>query len=173
MKQILLLPIFLALFLIPCLAQKSKPLFVDAKNTKDIQITNKDKAQIIKSILLEFDFLNRHLVLAGEKREVVYLSTENISPKFLPKISGINFVLVNPQEIKEKANTLFGYYAFEEFKVEDSKVLVSFSNIYKDTRIKCSGCAGSANSTHGIRYEFRKVSGKWQRKKVNGYASGS
>lgn len=172
MKQIFLLVTSLTLFLTPTLAQKFNPLSADFENRKDIQITARDKSQIVKSILLEFDFLNRHSY-KGEKKGVVYLSTENISPIFIPKVSGINFVLVSPKEIEGKTNTIFGYYTFGMFKVKDSKIFVSFGNVYRDSRIPCSGCSGSASSTNGISYEFRKVKGKWQGKALNGYASGS
>ena len=131
-----------------------------------------DKAQIVESILSNFDFSKR-LFYKDEKKDVVYLSTEDLSPDFVPKVGGINFVLVSPKEIKEKTETVFGYYVFEDFRAEGSTVLVSFTNVYIDSRTRCSGCAGSASSSHGIRYEFRKVDGKWQGKILYGYGSES
>ena len=42
---------------------------VSVCNGKDFQLSDKDKAQIIKSILLDSDFLNRGLRI-GERKEV-------------------------------------------------------------------------------------------------------
>ncbi len=160
MKRVFLLAIILTLSLMPCLAQKSESLL------------SKDKAQIVKAVLLD-NYLLPKPTLLGERKELVYLSTENIPSKFTPNIYGISFILLSPKQIKEKANTIFKYYAFGEFKDDGSKVSVSFSRIYQDTRIPCSGCAGSASSTKGIRYEFRKINQQWQGKKIDGYSSAS
>lgn len=132
---------------------------VSASTGKDIQLTDKDKAQIIKSILSDVDFLNRGLRV-GERKEEVYLSTENISPAFLPEIRGVKIVLVSPEEVEERSKTGFGYYSFGEFKVSGSKVLVSFGDTWRNDR----GGGHSYRSTH---YEFRKVAGRWRGKEVS------
>ncbi len=172
MKQILILKILLALFIIPCLGQKANPNFVDAKNREAIQITNQDKTQIVKSILLDFDYFNNPFRI--DDREVIHLSTKNIPSNFVSKFFRITFVLLNPQEIEEKVKTGFRYYAFEEFKVVGSRVLISFSHIYRDSGFQTRwGSAGSPNSTNGILYEYRKFSGNWYGRRVSGYSSGS
>ena len=132
---------------------------VSVCNGKGIQLTDKDKAQIIKSILVEIDFLNRGLRV-GERKEVVYLSTENISPELVLEIRGVNLVLVNPKEVEERAETGFSYYAFGEFKVKGPKVLVSFGDAWRNDRAR----AASYRTTH---YEYRKVSGRWRGKEVS------
>lgn len=173
MKQILILTIFLSLFFIPCLAQNFSPTSIVAENRKAIRITSKDKIQIIESVLSDFDYLNRPFKI--ENKEVIYVSRENIPHNFVPNFFHMTFVLLSPQEIEEKIKTGFRYYAFEEFKVAGSRVLISFSHIYRDSsfQIRRGGSSGSPDLTNGIRYEFRKFSGKWYGRKVSGYASGS
>src|SRR4051812_25893594 len=118
MKRILLLWIFSALFLIPCLAQKSKSL------------TNLEKAQIIKEILMDTDFLHRGLRL-DEKKNAINLSTKNIPLNLLPhKINGVKLQLFTPKEVEDKSKNGFGYYIFNEFNVDGSKLRVSFSNYW-------------------------------------------
>jgi predicted nuclease of predicted toxin-antitoxin system len=126
---------------------------------KDIQLTDKDKAQIIESILLDTDFLNRGLRV-GERKEVVYLSTENISPELVPEVRGINFVLLSPEEVEEKSKTGLRFYAFGEFKVKGSKVLVSFGDTWRNDNWR-------AMSYRTTRYEYRRVSGRWRGKEVS------
>lgn len=174
MKQIFLLSIIFALFQIPSLAQKSNASFADSKNRKDIRITAKDKALIVKYILSEYDFLNRHLY-KEEMKEVVYLSIEELSPQFVPKVLGISFVLVSPKEIEERIKNGFGYFAFQKFKVEGQKVLISFCYNYRDTGFKDRNprTSGSPDSSYGISYEFQKVRGKWKGKVLDGYQSQS
>ncbi|MGI9036817.1 MAG: hypothetical protein ACR2GD_12370 [Pyrinomonadaceae bacterium] len=91
----------------------------------------------------------------------------------MPKVSGINFVLLNPQEIEEKVKNGFGYFAFQKFEVEGRKVLVSFGYNYRDTGFAARNpnSGGSPNSTNGGRYEFRKFKGKWQGRSIAGYGS--
>ena len=164
MKRIFVLIIILILFLTPALA--------NAANGKAIQITAEDKAEIAQSILSEFDFLNRRL-RQDEKKETVYLSTQNLPPNFAPQVSGINFVLLNPQEIEEKVKNGFGYFAFEKFMGKGRKVLVSFGYNFRDAGFanRNSNSGNPPDSTNGGRYEFRKVKGKWQGKSVGGYGS--
>ena len=131
---------------------------VSVCNGKDIELTDKDKAQILKSILLEIDFLNRGLRV-GERKDVVYLSTANISPELVPEIPGVNFTLLSPEEVEGKSKTGLGYYAFGEFKVKGSKVLVSFGYTWRNDR-------GRAISYQMTYYEYRKVSGNWKGKDV-------
>lgn len=113
----------------------------------DIRLTDKDKAQIINAILLTKE-------RAGEIRGIIYLSSENISPKLLPKINGIRIVLVSPEEIKERSKIHFGYYIFGEFKVKGGKVLISLGNNWRDSR------SGVTHQT--TYYEYQKVKGRWK-----------
>jgi hypothetical protein len=143
MKIVLLLSFLFVVYLTPTIAQE-----------KFNSLTGKDKALLIKSILLEKDLLNRRLN-SGERKTVVNLSSENISAGLLPEIKGINFVLFNRRQIKEKIKTGFFYYAFESFKISGSKVLVSFGYYENHQgRIIYSG---------GTTYEFQKYKDGWRR----------
>jgi hypothetical protein len=122
-------------------------------NGNDIQLTDKDKAQIIKSI-----FLTKKL--EGRIIGIIYLSSENISPGLVPRISGIRIVLVSPEEIKERSKINFWYFAFGEFKVKGSKVLVSLGNNSRHVR------SGATYQT--TYYEYQKVKGRWKGKEIYG-----
>ena len=113
MKRICLSLIALILFSTPFFSQTFDCFADDSQNSKKTLLSDKDKAQIIKSVLQEFDFLNRY-IYEDEKKEVVYLSTKNIPPKFVPTVSGINFVLLKPEEIEEKIKNGFGYFVFSK-----------------------------------------------------------
>lgn len=173
MKQTLILTIFLTLFFIPCLAQKSNSNFTGAKNKKVIQITNEDQIQIVTAVLSDFYYLNRPFPIVD--REVIYIWKENIPFNFAPNFFHNTFVLLSSQEIEEKVKTGFKYYAFEEFKVAGSRVSISFSRIYRDSGFqkRWSGSSGSPDITNGIRYEFRKFYGNWYGRKVFGYTRAS
>jgi hypothetical protein len=149
MKRILLLLLLCVSFLIPCSAQKSKTL------------TNIEKAQIIKEILIDTvddNFLQRGLRL-DEKKDVVNLSLKNIPRNLIPhKVKGVKFQLSTPEEVEEKSKTGFGYYVFEEFNVDGSKMRVSFNNYWRNTDAR-------AFMSGSIDYYYRKISGKWKRVK--------
>jgi hypothetical protein len=146
MKKVFLLIFLLLVSLNQCFAQQ-----------KTTSLTNKDKAIIVKSILLKEDFLNRGLGV-DETKEIVNLSLENITPEVVPKIPGIKFVLFNQEQIKEKIKTSFRYYAFGRFGIKGSKVLVDFGNYFP-------------SYSNGSTYEFKRVKGKWIGKLIGGFAS--
>jgi hypothetical protein len=143
MKRILLLIFLFVLFINPGFAQKKiKPL-------KD-----EDKVEIVKTILLETDFLCGYLHY-GEKKWDVFLSTENIISTQIPKITGINLILISKEELEIKRKTDFCFYSFSDFKIKGSKVLVSFGRTWFST--SKWGIRGESSN-----YEFKKVKGKWK-----------
>ena len=174
MKPIYFLLIVSIMFSSPILAQTFDCFTADLQNSKKNQLPDKDNAQIFESILMKFDFLNRHLY-KGEKKEIVYLSTKNISSKYLPKISEINFILLNEKEIGEKTKNGFGYFVFQKLKTDKMKTQVCFEYNYRDDgyRFRNPNSSGSPDSVRGILYEFRKINNKWQGKALNGYANQS
>jgi hypothetical protein len=114
-----------------------------------------DKAEILRSILLRTNFLGE-----GERSRTVYLSTEHIPApllKVMPAVDGVKFVLMTPAEIEEKAKTGFVYYSFSDFEVKGGAVRVSF---FKAREVSAAGFMSYA----GLRYEYRKVKGKWKGK---------
>ncbi len=174
MKRIYPLLFALILFSSPVFSQTFDCFADDSQNSKKNQLPDKDKSEIIKSVLQEFDFLNRH-IYKDEKKEVVYFSTKNISPKFVPKISGINFVLLKPKEIEEKIKNGFGYFVFQKLESDKIKTSVCFEYNYLDTgyRNRNPGSSSSPFTVNGILYEFRKINDKWQGKALSGYGSQS
>ena len=158
-----------------CNAQKSdNPLLVNPYKESEIKMSAEDKTQILKAVLSDFDSINKWMK-SKEDNQTIYLSTENIPSKTVSKLHGINFELVNLQEINEKAKTGFTYYAFQEFKVIGSKVYVSFAKVYVDSGYteRNPGSSGSPDTITGIRFEFSKITGKWQGQIINGFQSQS
>jgi hypothetical protein len=143
MKRIFLFIITLALFVLPVFGQKNKAL------------TNADKAQIIRSILLDRRFDTRY-ALPDEERLVVYLSTQNIGRNLVPsKIGETKILLKNPREIENEKKRLREYCAFGKFETNNSTVNVSF---YYYTR---NSIAEELNEVE-LQYEYRKSNGKWE-----------
>lgn len=174
MKRIYLSLFTLIVFSSPVFSQTFDCFADDSQNSKKTLLSDKDKAQITRYVLQEFDFLKRH-IYKDEKKEVVYLSTKNISPKFVSKVSGINFVLLKPEEIEEKIKNGFGYFVFQKLESDRIKTSVCFEYKYLDTgyRNKTPGSSGSPFTVNGISYEFRKINDKWQGKAISGYGSQS
>lgn len=144
MKRFFLQLLLFALFLVPCFAQESE------------LITEPVKLQIIKEILLDADFLNRDL-RGEEKKNSVYLSTENMPSNLETiRIKGVKIQFKTSEEIEEVSRFGLRYFVFEDFKVENSRILVSFC----DRWIKWGAFLERA-----FDYEYRKASGKWKRVK--------
>jgi hypothetical protein len=65
-----------------------------------VGLTDKDKAAVLRSVLeqrLQADS-------TSESHRAVNLSTENIDPRSVPKLRGIEFVLLTPDEIRKWAD---------------------------------------------------------------------
>jgi hypothetical protein len=125
---------------------------------KDKLLPDRDKADIVKSVLEDSDLENRTLSI-GEEKDVVPLSVENISPSHVPKLQGLSFDLLTTQEIKEKTQNGFTYFWFGKFIVKGTRVQVEFG----DTSLYARGEEAHSNS---VKYEFRKVKGKWKAKRI-------
>ena len=146
----------------------------NSQNSEKNQLPDRDKAQLVKTVLIEFDFLNRH-IYKDEQKEIVYISTKNISPKYVPKISEIKFVLLNEREIEEKTKNGFGYFVFQKIKSDKIKTSVCFEYNYRDENYskRNPGSSSSPFTINGILYEFHKINKKWQGKALYGYANQS
>ena len=99
-----------------------------ARTAKHTERADRDKSQIIKSILLQQDLLNRGLRV-GEVRGIIYLSTINIAPDLVPKIRDISFVLLNPDE-SNWPKSGFTLFEFSKFELNGSKVTVSLTDTW-------------------------------------------
>ena len=124
----------------------------NAQTERTIQLTQRDKTQIIKSVLLWQDFLDRGLRI-GEVRGIVYLSTENIAPELVPRIRDVRFMLLSPDEQSNWPQSGISLFEFSDFVIKGSKVTLSLIDTWfiKSNR----------HSYVRITYEFRKSSGKW------------
>jgi hypothetical protein len=129
---------------------------VSAGNGKDLQLMDKDKASIVRDVLMNENLLERGLRV-GEVRGEIYLSTENISPLILPEISGVRFILLDPNEKDKRPKAGYTIFEFSDFKVKGSKVLVSLTKSWSYDR---------GQSTK-VTYEYRKLSGKWRGKETS------
>jgi hypothetical protein len=125
---------------------------------KNKLLPDRDKADIVKSVLKDSDLENRTLSI-GEEKDVVPLSLENISPQHVPKLQGLSFDLLTTQEIKEKTQNGFTYFWFGKFIIKGTMVQVEFG----DTSLYARGEEAHSNS---VKYEFRKVKGKWKAKRI-------
>lgn len=73
----------------------------------------------------------------------------------LPRIKRINFVFTTPEEIELKKKTGIEYYDFSDFETDKNLVIIHFSRTYRNS---------TARESNGftMKYECRKVSGKWK-----------
>ena len=124
---------------------------------KNIQLTDKDKAVIVKSILLRENLLGRGLRV-GEVRGIIYLSTENTSPALVPRIRKIRFALLDPNEKAEWPKFGFSLFEFSPFEVEGSKVKISLRDSWSN----------DPNQFSRTDYEFTKRSGEWVGRRIGG-----
>jgi hypothetical protein len=69
--------------------------------------------------------------LIEDKKNIV-LSRENIGTNWIPNLADINFILLSPKEIYEKANKEgdFLYLRFSELEIGRLKTVVSLNNIW-------------------------------------------
>ena len=125
------------------------------------KLADKDKAEVIK-LALELALVKKEIPDYNqiEKQKHILLSTENIKPELVPKIEGIELVLLNPEELEKRAGKAGGvifYFRFVMFEMKDSKILVHLDNIpmYAENFTERFLVGG------GFTVEFEKKSGKW------------
>src|SRR5215470_14504021 len=90
----------------------------------EIQLTQKDKAQIIRDILIKKDLLERGLRIT-EVRGVIYLSLENISPELVPKIPNIQINLLDPNDREKWPKQGFTIFRFSKMEEQGTGIKVS------------------------------------------------
>lgn len=143
---------------------------LELKETNHIILTEADKLEIIKPTL-EKALLNKQIPdygLLKDKKNVV-LSTENISPSLVPKLTGVNLILLSPEEIQEKANLEgdFTYLSFGEIRANGDKIFV----VLRNTWVKSKTSKVMYLSGGGMFLEYRKENGKWVGEVVGGWIS--
>ena len=126
-----------------------------AGGAKEIQLTDKDKAAIVRDILLNANLLERGLRL-GEVKGEIYLSIENISPHVVPQLSGVKFILLDPKEKDKWPKAGYSLFEFSDFKVRGARVVVSLTDSW----------SYDPGQYTKVTFECRNVSGKWRGKET-------
>jgi hypothetical protein len=136
----------------------------------NLALTDDDRKEIIKDALEEA-IIKKHMSNLGfwdKQREDktkdkldVYLLKQNVTPELLPKLPGVNLILLNADEMQERANneTSIVYLAFKQFKAEGVTVVVSL-DIYL-LNSKLPGAQRLMGWGAGHTYVYRKENGKW------------
>ena len=123
-----------------------------AKAGESEEISQADKAAILQ---LAFEL---KLEKEGPEKFAEYLtiSTENMSRGLLPNISGFEFKLMKPTEIRkrQKKADRFRYVFVSEFDRGSRFVRLALG--LSET------CRGLPCHSHSYQYVFEKVEGKWQ-----------
>jgi len=144
----------------------------DARERKPrLRLTSDDRKAIVKSVFTdafaelnavtpEPSILNNCLTLTLHNETVAFISTKNIERRFVPEIAGIHFEFMTPDEIQKEvtATDRHCFFEFTKFELSGSKVMVHFGKFLKRP-VYIYG--------ESFRYEFTKVSGKWQRKYID------
>jgi hypothetical protein len=123
-----------------------------------LTLNDNDKAQIIRSVLYrELTKLKRLSV-----PKVLLLDNKHIRPDWLPTILNIEVGLLDQAEIKSSlaADKVISYFFIGEFEIKDQRVRISFGKHEESKR---------SSSGSGSIYEYRRVSGKWRGRIVEGF----
>lgn len=85
-------------------------------------ITEDDKAAVTRLALEYALFEDKDLFDVRIHESNVILSTENLDPRWVPQLDGVNIVLLSPEEIQAKANKegMYKYLVFSEFEIRDN-----------------------------------------------------
>ena len=151
-------------------AQSKTYQSLEIKKTNHITLTELDKLEIIKPTL-ERALFNKQIPdygLLKDKANVV-LSTKNISPNLVPKLTGVNLILLSPDKIQEKADSEgdFTYLSFGEITANGDKIFVVLAN----TWVKSKTSHKVYMSGGAMFLEYRKENSKWIGEIVGGWIS--
>jgi hypothetical protein len=138
-------------------------------------ISDRDKAQIIESLLIETLSLSdedRSRIVMPSPRDIdpcrgsvgsvrtEYILNRNLTVSLLPAVKCVNLVLLDQDELVSKSEEGIQYLLFDLFQARGSKVEVHLSNNYRH---------GESFWSTGVTYEYRKVAGVWRGKVTGGY----
>lgn len=128
-----------------------------AQRTNDnLPLTNRDKAAIIQQVM--------ELKLKSEGplkfSEYLIISTEHMSPSWMPKIPGFQFKLMTPREIRkilkrEKPADRFRYLIMDDLTEWNGRSLGFDLAIIER-------CGGLPCHAHTYKYSFKKVDNQWR-----------
>ena len=121
-------------------------------------LDDNDKAQIVRSVLY------RELTKLKQPRfqKLLLLDNENIKSNWLPTIPDIEIELTDQAQINSSraADKAISYFFIGKFEIKGKRVRVSFGKHEEGKR---------SSSGSGSIYEYRKVSGKWRGRIVEGF----
>lgn len=132
-------------------------------------VSDKDKAQVLRLTLTQAVSSKLALLDQKQRDNGVILSTENIKPEWVKDVPGIKISLMAQKQIRRKAEREgdFLFLSFPEIRARGQCIAVTVANTWavgKHSRtVYLSG--------GGYTYEYRKQSGKWVGKLVNGWVS--
>lgn len=136
----------------------------------NLTLTDDDRREIIKDALNEAILKKKmsNLGFWDKQREDktkdkldVYLLKQNVAPDLLPELPGVNLILLNADEMQERANseTSIVYLAFNKFSAEGSTVIVSLDIHLLQSKLP--GAQRWMGWGAGHTYVYRKENGKW------------
>ena len=119
----------------------------------NLALTNRDKAAIIQ-LAMELK-LKREGPLKFS--DYLIISTENMSPSWMPRIPGFQFKLMRPSEIRkrEKRADRFRYLIMDELKEWNGR------SVGFDLAI-IERCGGLPCHSHVYKYSFERVDNRWR-----------
>ena len=141
------------------------PQLPDTENDppSGVELPQEDMAELIRLTLeraLVAQEVPDYSLLTYERDEIV-LSTENIDPALVPELTGVNLVVLTPEEIQAKANAEgdFLYLTFREITaVSPTEARVSLDNIW----MPAEDSEMLYLSGGGFVIEFSKTAAGWQ-----------
>lgn len=132
-----------------------------AQEESQAEISDEDKSEVIR-LTLDYALVKKsipdHNFIKDPKN--VPISTKNISANLLPKLDGINLVLLTPDEIEQRAEedgSYFYFLEFEEIRGEGETISVTINHnpkYAKKPKIKAFGGI--------VKIKYRKQDGKWK-----------
>lgn len=132
-----------------------------AQEEAQAEISDEDRAEVIR-LTLDYALVKKSIpdynFIKDPKN--VPLSTRDISADLLPKLDGINLILLTPDEIEQRAEKDGSYFYFLEFgeiKAEGETISVTINHnpkYAKKPKVKAFG--GS------VEIKYRKQDGKWK-----------
>jgi hypothetical protein len=119
------------------------------------KVSASDRVQIIQAILRREHFDESETWRSDVAENTVFLLRGSVSPKQLPAVKGLRFVLITQQQIDEMKKAAVEYYSFGGFSRQKSVVTVAFKREYMNIAGK--------NANGGITiYTCRRAAQGWR-----------
>jgi hypothetical protein len=130
------------------------------QHDKNLSLSDQEKTELYR-VTLERLLSNKKMsdYLSMKDTRNIVISTQDIDPSLIPKISGINITFMTPEEIKEKVTRegTFGFLYCYPLEAEGSRVQVTimYRQDKKIAQNLYEPCCGALGIT------FHKKDGKW------------